>query len=275
MKLKPPTALFDSEEYLRKTLETIESLVEWLKRWSGDEFECPTFDIQKDYANYYKKAISGKISKQVIDEHQEAVYRFRYPFDINISEEVVNVEHWGSLKNRSCIGEFNIFITLRPLLNQFYLFASLSNAYFKQGDLFRSVSYAVNAADAWGSIKRLQAEVINVGIIELQTAAPFEDLEKLKSDYKKNTASLGGTVKRLKAQRWAAVSWILCTRDPAYEILFKKYSGKGRKFSDSLFDLLKEILKSRKMKEIPYGSSWFYEEVFLKLKSKEIKTKPA
>lgn len=237
----------------------------------GEMSFFPTFDIHKIYKKYYKLALTGKITKAVLIDHQEEYENKKYAWVLPTKHEEIHYEenkqtriHVAALDGNV----FDFFNPLIPLINRFALFAALSDAYLKTEDHDQALAFVIRAAQVWGQIDRFETEYLNRHHVELNAVLPVYTSNQhdkwLEEDKRSSDAAKGGKAKGMRAVNLAKKYWSICKTNPQYELLAKKHSRMGRKFSDELFEFLKNQERLGEIETIPYGASWFYENVTLK-----------
>ena len=280
MKIQPLSPTFDSEKYLQSKMKDIARL-SGIHSWMGDQGELissPIFDILKIYKNYYKLAVAGKITREILNKNNDIYIDRQYAWvNPTMYKEVSNFNDDLGITRTDWIpldgNKFNLYNPVLPMVNQFALFTALSNAYLKGGDQNQSVGFAIRAAQVWGRIDRYLTELTNSFHIENEATIPLKisrAREMLAGAVQKSAdAAKGGRAKGKKGVATAGAYWILCSKSPQYEVLIKKHPRMGRKFSDELFDLIKAKEQSGEITKIEYGSAWFYENVTLKFRNKK------
>ena len=280
MKIQPLSPTFDSEKYLQSKMKDIAKL-SGIHSWIGDQGELissPIFDIVKIYKNYYKLAVAGKITREILNNNNDIYIDRQYAWvNPSIHEEVtyfdddleINKTAWIPLDGN----RFDFYNPVLPMVNQFALFAALSNTYLKEGDLNQSMGFTVQAAQVSGRIDRYRTEMYNFFYIKSEIEYPLEVAQFRGECNEKNKkifdSAKGGKAKGEKGEEIAKNYWALCIRSSEYGILLRKHPRMGRKFSDELFDLIKTKEQSGEIVKIQYGSTWFYENVTLKFRNKK------
>ena len=280
MKIQPLSPTFDSEKYLQSKMKDIAKL-SGIRSRMGDQGEIinsPIFDILKIYKNYFKLAAAGKITREILRENNDAYLDQQYAWvNPTMHKEVSYFDDDLGITRTDWIpldgDKFDLYNPVLPMVNQFALFAALSNAYLKEGDQNQSVGFAIRAAQVWGRIDRYSTELTNSFHIENEATMPLRIARAREildgAAQKSADAAKGGRAKGKKGVATAGAYWILCSESPQYEVLLKKHPRMGRKFSDELFDLIKAKEQSGEITKIEYGSAWFYENVTLKFRNKK------
>lgn len=278
MKLKPLSPIFDSKKYLQTKMRDIDSLSGAFHRMDedGEMIHSPSYDIKELYKGYFKMALAGEITEAVLMEHQEDYENKKLAWVQPTQYQTISYEENDQkrIDHVALNGDvFDFFNPLRPLVNQFALFAAISNAYLKTGQDNQSLGFAIRAAEVWGKINRFEAEYLNRPNIEIEVARPIwieSAQHKFAIKQKKIADSAkGGKAKGKKSEILAKRYWEVCKTNPQYEMLLKKHPRMGRKFSDELFEFLKKQERKGSLEEIPYGAAWFYENVTLKYRIKK------
>ena len=157
------------------------------------------------------------------------------------------------------------------MVEQFALFAALSNIYLENKDLDQSYAFAIRAAQVWGSLNRFRRECLNSSAINREFVKPLliekeEVADKLIADRRK-----GGKAKGEIAAYYASLYWKICVNSPKFKGFVRKYPTMGLKFSDELFNLIQARKPTEELPKIPYTSRWFYREVVSKFRPKNKK----
>ena len=280
MKIQQLSPTFDSEKYLQSKMKDIAKL-SGIHSWMGEQEELissPTFDILKIYKNYFKLAIAGKITRESLNKNND-IYIDRQYARVNptMHEEFDYFDDDLGFKKTAWIpldgNKFDLYNPVLPMVNQFALFAALSNVYLKEGDQNQSIGFAIRAAQVWGRIDRYSTELINSFHIERETEISLNIswFRKIaQGDAQKSAdAAKGGMAKGKRGIEIAEAYWAICSESLKYEELLIKHPRMGRKFSDELFDLIKTKEQSGEIVKIQYGSTWFYKNVTLKFRNKK------
>ena len=129
MKLKPLSPAFETKKYFKEKLKNIGEIPDKLKHLSSNGITCPTFNVGEIYDDYYKRALAGKITEKTLKGYQNRVDECSGPYEVDSWKEVIYTEEGVEFNDVIFYpgGTYNLFNPLIPMVEQFALFAALSN----------------------------------------------------------------------------------------------------------------------------------------------------
>jgi len=134
MKIQPLSPTFDSEKYLQSKMKDIAKIsgIRWGIGDQGEIIGSPIFDILKIYKNYFKLAAAGKITREILRENNDAYIDQQYAWvnptmhkEVSYFDDDLGITRtdWVPLDG----DKFDLYNPVLPMVNQFALFAALSN----------------------------------------------------------------------------------------------------------------------------------------------------
>lgn len=260
-KLKPLAEKFDTKAFIQSGLNKFSKLSGYRCSAKAKELFAPIFDIEKLYENYYKEAMNGKITPEIVEKHSNDFAKNVSKITVAIKTTEIEVNGKQMHFQTGSIENFDIFFPLMPMIHQFCLSAALANAYLELGDQEQSQIFATRTVNASGSLDRYCVELQNIKTIDVFSEVERTTLKEKEEILDFENHSYGGATKKINANLLASQYWSRCTAHPKFQEIVDKHRKKGIKFSDELYDLLNLEAGTDKSKKIRYGREWFYENV--------------
>ena len=263
MKIKPLAQPFNSEEYIQEKLNSYSKLSGLqssavVANYDGPvlvaNYDGPVFDIKKIYMDYYKRALDGKITAELIKKHEVYVCYYALTFKppkYRISQLLKIGPSHVYLRP---IGKFDIHNPLMPMIRQFCLLAALSSAYRKHKNFEQSLSFGMKAVEIAGAIERYRYELMSANyhsyVLKAKTHVEKGQAKRALRDQKAS----GGKAKGKNAENLAKLYWVACTKSRKFKGWIEKYPSMGLKFSNELFDYIKAKKATKECPKMSYGS---------------------